>query len=98
MRISDWSSDVCSSDLDLPHEGGIGGDVVEAGNVEPIALAGAKAAIPQRDADRFGAFRREGLDQAPAMPIRLVDEQGDPSWSRHGRTTCRAARRSACRR
>src|SRR3546814_18017537 len=36
MRISDWSSDVCSSDLEMREEGA--GDVADAFGVEEIVL------------------------------------------------------------
>src|SRR3546814_14541253 len=42
MRISDWSSDVCSSDLDDAERGG-GGATGQSGDRYPRALSGADA-------------------------------------------------------
>src|SRR3546814_14153304 len=63
MRISDWSSDVCSSDLN-PATGAVIGQVIEAdaGTVED-AIAVARAA--QDDWSLAGgAFRAERLERA----------------------------------
>src|SRR3546814_15803973 len=58
MRISDWSSDVCSSDLDFRFGGAdanvIGGDRHVAG-AEQAETAGHDVTVDARD-DRQGAF------------------------------------------
>src|SRR3546814_9347076 len=38
MRMSDWSSDVCSSDLDLEHRGMVG-TISETAGIDRIAIA-----------------------------------------------------------
>src|SRR3546814_3899597 len=63
MRISDWSSDVCSSDLHPAHGAG---KVDEIGLAPPRAFAPAVLALfQQRGADHLGLFQRTArqLDQ-----------------------------------
>src|SRR3546814_18081720 len=53
MRISDWSSDVCSSDLSLPAAG-------------PASAAGEGPALPQMDwsfSGPFGTYDRHALQR-----------------------------------
>src|SRR3546814_2707745 len=76
MRISDWSSDVCSSDLDYYYQSRLGNRLFDL-DLGPAALAFAGASTPQdqRDIDRVltqagapgfaGAWlRHRGLDWA----------------------------------
>src|SRR3546814_6145903 len=87
MRISDWSSDVCSSDLPLPAGGGRPAD--GARGQLAVALAGQAAeALPYRH------WRREGIGQAggarvaagPRSEARRVGNEGGSTgqsrWSR----------------
>src|SRR3546814_6191693 len=83
MRISDWSSDVCSSDLDvqavqiLGSDGLIGADVQ---NVDPVVR------VPERlDRPRDHAARDHGLPEAnfvgdQKLPHRIL---------KNGRASCR---------
>src|SRR3546814_19096666 len=78
MRISDWSSDVCSSDLDFRFGGAdanvIGGDRHVAG-AEQAETAGHDVTVDARD-DRQGAFLQtlEQVDDVVLGP-RKVDGQ-----------------------
>src|SRR3546814_2690055 len=72
MRISDWSSDVCSSDLDVHRQ-----DVADPGGalvLEELAGAG----TPQRIGLARGDFggRHRHADRATATPLRRVVELG----------------------
>src|SRR3546814_16934781 len=67
MRISDWSSDVCSSDLELPALG----IALENGNVRLDALADGTARIS-------GSVRSASPDSAPEAGILRVD--GSLGW------------------
>src|SRR3546814_4260535 len=60
MRISDWSSDVCSSDLAAPARGRAAAD-------------GATAPPLFEYAARRGTMDRAARDRAPARPYRLYD-------------------------
>src|SRR3546814_16820693 len=87
MRISDWSSDVCSSDLiaDHPHQR----------DVEPHIGAHADRADHQQGCDRIDAVIDEiaivgPLDAAPAREAAVEriaepgDEIGRASWRERG--------------
>src|SRR3546814_13605049 len=53
MRISDWSSDVCSSDLDRGFEAVFAiGDAVDRDDLRPIDDIGAKGGAVPQDAPR----------------------------------------------
>src|SRR3546814_12444187 len=67
MRISDWSSDVCSSDLELPALG----IALENGNVRLDALADGTARIT-------GSVRSASPDSATEAGILRVD--GSLGW------------------
>src|SRR3546814_1670474 len=70
MRISDWSADVCSSDLLAPKRGRKAGKGAEAGNgiVGQEKISGTDSA---RDDKPFGFG---GPDQVKALPRRHVAE------------------------
>src|SRR3546814_13981771 len=53
MRISDWSSDVCSSDLLVQEEGVL--EAVRVGGEEPVAAA---LPVEEQDPDVAGAVER----------------------------------------
>src|SRR3546814_5237238 len=64
MRISDWSSDVCSSDL--PCRGRAGGDAARAGTV--------RQARPDADALAQRRQRRQGTGRRPRADRKSVVE------------------------
>src|SRR3546814_12254985 len=64
MRISDWSSDVCSSDLALVHAAH---EAVEVGAALAVAHAAAGLALGQRQAG-VEQVDQEGLAAADAAP------------------------------
>src|SRR3546814_2583568 len=71
MRISDWSSDVCSSDL---RAGGRGGQRVEAGEIGNLALDALRAgrsAVAERGDRQF--LRQEGAGQPRLLLAALPD-------------------------
>src|SRR3546814_2829572 len=78
MRISDWSSDVCSSDLDRGLVGGMTGEIVE--NLAAQAIAGA-------DANRLEPVEHVELGQRDAGDAR----HGAALAHQHqiGRASCR---------
>src|SRR3546814_20041052 len=66
MRISDWSSDVCSSDLRGPHGAGAGGS--EAGGRHPRRAADRHPRLRPHDAGReAGRDPRCAAHGSPAM-------------------------------
>src|SRR3546814_8644979 len=68
MRISDWSSDVCSSDLDPGDRVGIEHPVLDA--VRDHVDAGVGRELAPLDGHRVG-------EDALAMLVRLVGERGE---------------------
>src|SRR3546814_5859338 len=97
MRISDWSSDVCSSDL-VPRR--IGRDAMKkltAGNFAP-ALAAVPlllAACGQAPSDPRGVDRLETLlsvsatGRAEARPDKAEFQAGIQTWARRDRKSTR---------
>src|SRR3546814_14289614 len=92
MRISDWSSDVCSSDLNVTHDRfrqlqtsaqvDIGPITLRAG-YDPGAIIGYRGVTRAgRAAHRAGADTRTGsATVAPAQGgIRIVNQRGRGSW------------------
>src|SRR3546814_18693141 len=65
MRISDWSSDVCSSDLSHPDEGD--GDAVDRGGDGAVDRRVAAGAV-----ERFAGERRHQFGAAEPGGARLV--------------------------
>src|SRR3546814_9316137 len=93
MRISDWSSDVCSSDLDARfHRGGdaqqidvVGeSDLVADRNVLEQALAVARKHLVRltRHLSAVETEDRAGIDREPAVVIDLLPRIGDPGNAR----------------
>src|SRR3546814_10502375 len=73
MRISDWSSDVCSSDLVEPGE--VGGEEAEVGQVWPRhACEGELRGLPLADVQH--PVRRL------AVAVRAARHHADPLWLR----------------
>src|SRR3546814_8667454 len=73
MRISDWSSDVCSSDLVEPGE--VGGEEAEVGQVWPRhACEGELRGLPLADVQH--PVRRR------AVAVRAARHHADPLWLR----------------
>src|SRR3546814_14515057 len=68
MRISDWSSDVCSSDLERGRIGGGEGDPITAGEAE-VARFEADLALPvaDRDLQGVGTVDETVQGQEPAL-------------------------------
>src|SRR3546814_4784409 len=85
MRISDWSSDVCSSDLEQP----VGRGRDDAG-VDPVLAA---AVPPVRDAarDQVMASTSASLDLPASMPADWRDYFAllKPRVMKIGRASCR---------
>src|SRR3546814_7473920 len=84
MRISDWSSDVCSSDLELA---GGGGGMVEEHQRPAVGVVGAEVAEAQvvgvprraaghRDPVRFGEVGGQGREQDATVAADLGGERG----------------------
>src|SRR3546814_20727014 len=67
MRISDWSSDVCSSDLDLSD---LGADEVVEFGVEGLDESRAAALILPARAEEIARLEREGRQIAGSAPGR----------------------------
>src|SRR3546814_16447293 len=80
MRISDWSSDVCSSDL---RELGIGRGDLHAAEAE--RLRGMVAVEREVDAVAGGAAQRVGIDPSRGVTctLRIVDEGLGPAGPPH---------------
>src|SRR3546814_15193402 len=76
MRISDWSSDVCSSDLDRGADAGAAGERRDHGRVARVACrdGGAAGDRRQRSAAGDGAAGRRGCDEAGSA--RRLEERG----------------------
>src|SRR3546814_17174048 len=71
MRISDWSSDVCSSDLDM--ERGVDAESVDADFADPVAVA-----VAQRIAhDRVAGVQIAQAGELERALLRHVTEIGD---------------------
>src|SRR3546814_7415029 len=84
LRISDWSSDVCSSDLQILI-GGIGAQLAVGrhqgvGNQRPVGVAKAGAV-------GLGEVRRQVLDRLPEN--RFFGIVGDQRVEQIGRASCR---------
>src|SRR3546814_4115539 len=78
MRISDWSSDVCSSDLEQPHL-----EQPVRGPVQPQRPdAGIKHDLPTRSRGGIARLDRIEITGQPA-------EHGDPLLWQIGRASCR---------
>src|SRR3546814_7165044 len=77
MRISDWSSDVCSSDLTSRHQHRIDRFRQQIGIVERIVQAAAFLAVKRAADDQFGALQQVAqLDQVgrhPEMAVIFTD-------------------------
>src|SRR3546814_3048376 len=74
MRISDWSSDVCSSDLDLPRAVQvIGGEAVSVG--EHFVKRTLRHDLPAVDA-RAGAHVHDVIGGADRILVMLHDDDG----------------------
>src|SRR3546814_3921212 len=67
MRISDWSSDVCSSDLDEHHQS----ISVEITGLHPAGIFAAN------DHKRGGAIRHEAIDRSFVAPLPEEAAQGE---------------------
>src|SRR3546814_13139071 len=76
MRISDWSSDVCSSDLELL--GGKGRLVFTSGATEAInmGLIGGAKAMRDRDPDRIKIVTIDTEHAAVRDTVLSLEEQG----------------------
>src|SRR3546814_1201646 len=61
MRISDWSSDVCSSDLFLPRRASASKD--RANDERPVLSAALAGQLAARTGTQRGKVRPEGLQQ-----------------------------------
>src|SRR3546814_3792420 len=75
MRISDWSSDVCSSDLDDEHHVALGLDGAEEAGVGALPVDDA-VARPQRLLDAPADV--EGIARALRVDLHGVDRPGQP--------------------
>src|SRR3546814_14760844 len=64
MRISDWSSDVCSSDLTQESDDGIGNDITQAAD----SRSRAQSLAPRDDGRRMRAPPSVSLEPAKASP------------------------------
>src|SRR3546814_9274118 len=89
MRISDWSSDVCSSDLNMRGGAQTRRNEAEAHEWRPERAAQYSRADQVADAARRSGFRmlaqeREQIDRARKRPAQMIDgadhEIGRASW------------------
>src|SRR3546814_9579032 len=81
MRINDWSSDVCSSDLIDVQDGVIRHDIIGAAALDPRRIAGKAAAArrlqPQREVRRRQQRVAAVLRIAPGMRAPSGDDDGE---------------------
>src|SRR3546814_5659780 len=87
MRISDWSSDVCSSDLRLRGAAGARHD------------GRSQHRYPRLTPERRRSFGRTGAvqaDPAPARPLSCARAAGAPAWRDRRINPKETARCSAC--
>src|SRR3546814_15626624 len=90
MRISDWSSDVCSSDLLLARAEALG---TERGEVSLwAAQALARLGDIEQARQRLGTARKEGIDPGRIRASPILRGLADASLSARGG----AARRHQC--
>src|SRR3546814_12420298 len=97
MRISDWSSDVCSSDLRRDERGERGGDFARAGILQRDDLAGRAVAVDAggERADAANIVGEIGDDEAVGVAVRgeralRADERTQRFDRRQiGRASCR---------
>src|SRR3546814_4390349 len=101
MRISDWSSDVCSSDLGVfAHEFGIDRDEIAV--LDEVAEFGERGAgLDKRMNLHAAPIQRVGADgQEKLPPLRAAIEGGAAGAERPPRAAaaprCRGSRRRAC--
>src|SRR3546814_13372753 len=79
MRISDWTSDVCSSDLDVPLLGHVLAVVAHAlagarlGDAGELGLEFAEVEALERGQPVARAFAARGLEQPPAQLLAVDD-------------------------
>src|SRR3546814_4298886 len=71
MRISDWSSDVCSSDL---KEGSCGADKAKEGSCGADKAKEGKCGVAAMDSDKDGKVSRAEFDAAHADKAGMFDE------------------------
>src|SRR3546814_12766035 len=92
MRISDWSSDVCSSDLDVDRALGLGlADVEPPDADESGSDPRIDALVAERQAAREGkdfATSDRIRDELAAEGIEIIDTPTGPPWP-IGRASCR---------
>src|SRR3546814_2294743 len=74
MRISDWSSDVCSSDLLVDHAAQLGEDAV----AEACAVARDEQVARPREQQPQPAGARGGVEEQPADLARAVEVVAQP--------------------
>src|SRR3546814_7224575 len=103
MRISDWSSDVCSSDLSVPIEETVGGvmELVKEGKVRHIALSEAGSETLRRAAkaapitalqSEYSIWERDIEDEI--LPVCRENGIGCVAYSQLGRGFLAGAVRS----
>src|SRR3546814_19296340 len=78
MRISDWSSDVCSSDLRVLHRhGGIVETILEREADARVGVLGKRGASQEFATDHIGS-KIERVVRASAKPILIAPRAVDP--------------------
>src|SRR3546814_17821289 len=75
MRISDWSSDVCSSDLEAHRIGQLADQFVELGGADRVEPRGRLVEEEQRGVERERACESGALDHPARQLGRKLDRQ-----------------------
>src|SRR3546814_6066391 len=86
LRISDWSSDVCSSDLAKDHKLALIRNMLELYDQFPFVLIGDSG---QRDPEIYAQVVREHPGRVAAIYIRDVTRNPERDRGKIGRASCR---------
>src|SRR3546814_18691730 len=97
MRISDWSSDVCSSDLADEPFGQLADNLIAVGGVDHVRRGGSVHRIARLDAGgrdaprdrrgpRISAARAHAIDHFEDAPLRPEERRVGKGWVRTCRT------------
>src|SRR3546814_11482028 len=103
MRISDWSSDVCSSDLRARRRDKVADDPGERGGAIAVAREADRDADREQDAEILKDRRARRRDEGDVEPVGLSDAQQQagarpPRERQHQRAAARLERFEESRR
>src|SRR3546814_4951066 len=94
MRISDWSSDVCSSDLALGERNGIPIITLVVLSLRKLQIAGLQRAVVGVALRGRHLRVLQAEAGAAAQQGKRGRSQGDPQWSNHGHYSLASSVRS----